>query len=120
MPKSPTAMTLNRLRELGCFCDVVERWNGGVRRDLFGCIDIVAIDPIAKRLIGIQSTTNSNKSARIAKITAACAQEMRAWLATGARVEVWSWSRYKELLPDDRRSWRETVTPITREMLLCK
>ncbi len=50
--KRPTQRTLEMLRKDGAIAQVVERWQiipghpgGGVRQDLFGCIDVVAIIP---------------------------------------------------------------------------
>ena len=50
MSKSHTSRTLEYLRNLGMVAEVVERWvpnpshpAGGVRKDLFGIIDIIAL-----------------------------------------------------------------------------
>src|SRR5437899_1968035 len=89
------ARSLARLRRLGYIAGVVERFIAGVgergqgiHRDLFGCIDIVA----AKRgspILGVQATSLSNISARVAKATAI--PELRTWLASGAGFQVWGW-----------------------------
>jgi hypothetical protein len=47
---SPTQRTLRALRQQGCICDVAEKFNAhvgpfGIRQDLFGFIDIVALKP---------------------------------------------------------------------------
>lgn len=68
--KSPTARSLEHLRKLGYpLVQVVERWNmhAKVRIDLFGIIDIVAIDA-AGETFGIQATSGDNVAARVTKI----------------------------------------------------
>jgi hypothetical protein len=55
----PTQRTLRALRDQGMACGIVERFNpyagpNGLRQDLFGCIDIIALDP-ERGVVGIQS-----------------------------------------------------------------
>ena len=47
---SPTQRTIRALRDQGLVCGIVERFNPhvgphGIRQDLFGCLDIIALDP---------------------------------------------------------------------------
>lgn len=65
---SPTQRSLEHLRRLGYLCAVVERWNphGGVRQDLYGFLDVLAIRE--GEVLGIQVTTGANVAARIRKI----------------------------------------------------
>jgi len=69
---SPTQRTLKRLKESGEYplVQVVEKWNpwAKIRQDLFGIIDILAID-IKGNTIGLQVTSYSNISSRVRKIT---------------------------------------------------
>ncbi len=95
--KSPTARTLVLLRRRGYTADVVERFvagagerGQGVRRDFLHCIDVIAAKPGAP-ILGVQATTLANVAARIGK--ARGRPELRAWLAAGARFEVWGWCR---------------------------
>jgi|TARA_B110000263_G_scaffold173151_1_gene151040 hypothetical protein len=71
MAVSPTQRTLKRLRESGEYplVQVVERWNAfaKIRQDLFGIIDILAIDTKGNT-VGLQVTSYSNISARIKKM----------------------------------------------------
>lgn len=51
--------------------DIAERWlpggpAGGVRKDLFGCLDLVAVG--GDRTLGVQVTMAGNVSARLAKM----------------------------------------------------
>lgn len=67
---SPTQRSLKHLRDAGCRAEVVERWNphSRTRKDLFDVIDIVALAEDGTT-IGVQATSLSNVSARVAKIT---------------------------------------------------
>ena len=64
---SPTARSLKKLRDEGYLANVVERRSGGRLHDLFGFIDILAIKK--GEVLGVQTTSGSNVSARVNKIT---------------------------------------------------
>lgn len=66
--KSPTENSLAYLRTSGWDAEVVERWIPGanIRKDLFGFVDIVAV--MGNQTLGVQTTSASNVSARVAKI----------------------------------------------------
>jgi len=94
--RSPTARTKRYLEAQGAIVDVVEKWipieghpGGGVRRDLFGVIDILCIRD--SKLVAIQSTSGSNHAKRIAKAVAE--PKIKAFLATSNQFQVWSWSK---------------------------
>jgi hypothetical protein len=90
---TPTARTLKVLRQRGAFPAVVERWNPGarVRQDLFGILDVVALEPGVPGLLGVQTTSGSNVAARLAKI--AQAPHAGRWLAAGNRIAVHGWRK---------------------------
>jgi hypothetical protein len=90
---TPTKRTLRRLRDLGWLAEVVEKWNSYSRtsKDLFGCIDILAMHPDRHGLVGIQCTSRSNHSAR--KKKAMALPQLRLWLQTGYEFAVWSWGK---------------------------
>lgn len=71
---------------------MVEYWNpfAGKRRDLFQCIDIVAVK-VGEGVLGIQCTTDSNVSARVEKIQEL--DEAQVWIESPARLEVWGWAK---------------------------
>lgn len=104
---SPTARTLASLRRDGLTAGVVERWLPHVNRrsDFLGVIDIIAVGPGVT--MGIQATSASNVSSRLAKARAST--ELRAWLTAGNAFEVWGWAkrgprwhvRKVQLLPED-------------------
>lgn len=88
---SPTQRTLALLRAEGWTAQVVERWNpyAKVRHDLFGCIDILAINGSA--VLGVQATSGSNISARLDKIASLPSSAL--WRASGGLLEVWGWRK---------------------------
>ena len=65
---SPTQLSLAQLREDGWFCWITEHWNSyaKIRQDLWGFVDIIALKP--NQILGVQTTTASNMSARVKKI----------------------------------------------------
>jgi hypothetical protein len=98
--KSPTARSLDLLRRRGFEAEVVERWlpigtkdkDGQpikIRRDLFGCIDIVAVHSSVAGALGVQATSASNMSARLNK--AKTLKPIAVWLKAQNRFEVWGW-----------------------------
>lgn len=88
---SPTARSLDRLRRLGYLADTVERWiaQAGVKRDLFGCIDLVAIKEGEAGVLGVQATSIDHVSHRLEKARALPA--LAVWLRASNRFEVWGW-----------------------------
>lgn len=107
---SPTQRTLKLCRKAGWTCQVVERWNqfARVRQDLFGFIDLVAMDGTS--IIGIQSTSGDNVSARLTKIKAN--EFSRQWIESGGRLFVHGW---RKLASSGRWECREIE--VTAEML---
>lgn len=59
MSMSPTQRTIRELKNQGRKCAIVEKWNAyagplGIRQDLFGIIDVIALDP-QRGVVGVQS-----------------------------------------------------------------
>lgn len=90
---TPTQLTLRELSKQGYVAQVVEKWNcfAHVRQDLFGIIDIVAIHPEHIGVLGIQTTSHSNKSARVTK--SKNNPILPLWLSSQNRFEVWTWKK---------------------------
>lgn len=88
---SPTARTLALLRSEGWIAQVVEQTipTTYIKRDLFHCLDIVAIK-VGEPVLGVQVTTGSNMADRIAKIEGLEASMV--WRAV-ARLEVHGWRK---------------------------
>lgn len=88
---SPTALTLRQLRAMDYpAIEVVERWIPGanIRKDLFGFIDILAIDRCGN-VLAVQATSKSNMAARVKKIgESELIDHVR---KAGWSIEVWGW-----------------------------
>lgn len=99
---SPTQQTLGFFRDREIPIQVVERWNqhAGVRVDLFGVIDCVAISP--KGICGVQTTAISSMSARRAKIRES--ETARKWLVAGGLLYLQGWQRRHFKKADGTRS----------------
>lgn len=94
---TPTQRTLKSMREMGRICGIVEKFNSyagkyGIRQDLFGFIDIIAIDP-TDGIIAIQSCGQSF-SAHIAKMQEERNENVYEWLKH-APCELWGWRKKK-------------------------
>jgi len=134
---APTARSLAWCRRKGWHAGVVEKWlpylggkprepgkgGAGIRRDLFGCFDLVVVawsEPApggdgqqllaAPLIVGVQACAAASHAARVAKVAAA--PVLPAWIAAGGRAEVWSWS--KKGAAGKRKLWslrRQVVSP---------
>lgn len=127
---SPTQRTLRAMREMGRVAAIVERFNPyggptvngkrvGVRQDLFGILDIIALDP-ERGVVGIQSCGVSY-SQHWQKLTHDEAERTHTWLSTpGACLELWSWRKTKRKLESgySRASyWTPRIRVITLDDL---
>ena len=102
----------------------MEKWNphARIRQDLFGFIDIVALDHMPG-IVGIQTTTAQNLWARVRKVNddPKLAGNARLWLDRGNRIEFHGWvkrgsrwaCRYVDLAPDPLS--RTGLLPVERE-----
>jgi hypothetical protein len=120
---SPTSRTLAWFRSQGYAAEVVERWiaRAEIRRDLFHCIDVVAIKA-GEAIIGVQATSAPNVSARINK--ARRIGDLKTWLAAGGRFLVIGWTnrtgqwstRIEEIKLDDMGDVEvQTVVKVPRK-----
>ena len=129
MAASPTSRTLAECKKQGLEAGVVERYNSFTKRrhDLFGFIDIVAIDAgglhtrktgnklehLDGRTIGIQATSASNKSAHRQKILDEPLAKV--WLLAGNEIKLWTWGKKKVKRGGKAYRWHLTITTITLE-----
>lgn len=95
---------------------VVERWVAQARRriDLFGCIDLVALDG-KPGVLGIQATSTGNIPSRVKKILTECREAARDWLEAGNRLEVWGYA--KRGPAGKRKLWTLKTREVTLEEL---
>ena len=111
--RSPTARSLELLREMSYTCQVVEYFHGPSRkrRDLFGCIDIVAAHP-ELGILGVQATTGAHHATRWKK---AIGCPVHDWLAGGGHLQIWSWT--KKGKQGERKQWSCRVQQVVLEDL---
>lgn len=90
---SPTARTLEFLRQCAYTVQVVERFNSFSKKriDLYGVIDICAIRHDQKGVWGIQATSTSNIPARIKKSLEE--PRLKIWLEAGNRFSCFGWAK---------------------------
>ena len=99
MAVSYTERTIEALTTLGYDVGIVERyianaWHAkgrGVRKDLFGFIDLIAMRP-GEGIIGVQST-GPDYSGHNKKIVTECREKAIKWLKSGGRLELWAWRK---------------------------
>ncbi|MEN8764133.1 MAG: hypothetical protein ABF290_17110 [Thiogranum sp.] len=113
MSTSPTQRTIRELRNLGRKCAIVEKFNAhvgphGIRQDMFGIIDVIALDP-ERGVVGIQSC-GQNFAAHARKFFDERAQECIDWLSTpGTRLELWGWRKVKAKRGGIAMRWQPRV-----------
>jgi len=113
---TPTSRTLKLLRDEKKVVNIVEYWNSFTRqrKDLFGFIDIIALDLETKKTWGVQCTSTSNMSARVKKICTECTEYSLAWLKSGNHIEVIGWAK-KAVGKGKRLTWQPTRRVLTLE-----
>jgi len=110
---SPTQRTLRAMRGRGLVCAIVEKFNPhvgphGVRQDLFGIIDVLALDP-QTGVIGIQSC-GSSFAEHHRKFMEDRLQECVDWLSTpGTSLELWGWRKVKRVRGGKAMIWQPRV-----------
>ena len=115
---SPTQRTLRALRERGLVCAIVEKWTPfggpcGIRQDLFGIIDVLALDP-QRGVVGVQATGN-DFAGHFRKLTEERAQECLDWLRTpGTALELWAWRKIKAVRGGKLALWQPRVQALTQ------
>jgi hypothetical protein len=92
--KSPTSRSLEKLRQDGYLCQIVEKWNphARIRQDLFGIGDILAIRDTETLLV--QTTSRGNVAARVRKISES--EALPVILRANWRIVVHGWGKLKE------------------------
>lgn len=90
-PFAATAHALAECRKRGWDADKVEQRlpRCFITRDLFGCIDILAMTE--NTFLGLQVTAGDNHAARKAKAMAE--PRLRRWLQLGGRFAIWSYDK---------------------------
>ena len=113
---SNTQRTLRALRQNGCLCGIVERFNPyagshGIRQDLFQFIDIIALYP--NSICAIQSCGQSFAEHDRTILENEVAPE---WLKVGGHIELWAWRRILKKRGGKQKVWAPRVKEYTLEM----
>lgn len=114
---TPTQRTLRELRSQGRVCAVVERFNAhigphGVRQDLFGIIDVIALDP-ERGVVGVQAC-GTDFADHERTITEDRAEESIEWLRTpGTVLELWGWRKVKLKRGSAAFRWKPRIRTFT-------
>ena len=115
---SPTQRTLRELRGQGRIVGTVERWNPyvgshGIRQDLFGFIDLIALDR-DRGIVGIQSCGQSYAAHERKILDSECTENVVEWLRCGGKLELWGWRKLLVKRGGKAMRW----TPRVREFTL--
>lgn len=117
MATTPTQRTLAELKRRGLRCAIVEKWNAfiprpgggmGIRQDMFGIIDIIALD-FDRGVVGVQST-GQDFAGHHRKLTHEKARYCRDWLRTpGTHLELWGWRKLKKVRGKKAVVWKPRI-----------
>ena len=99
------AKTLDRKAILAAVRNLKARSTPGVRQDLFGFLDVLAMT--GEGVVGIQSTSHSNIRARFLKMRDDKLEHVRTCLRSGVVVEIWGWRYFEKKV--ERRNWWPTI-----------
>lgn len=111
---TPTQRTLRELKRQGRVCAIVEKWipHARVRKDMFGIIDVIALDP-QRGVVGVQST-GQDFAGHHRKLTEQKAQECVDWLQTpGTVLELWGWRKVKKTRGGKQMIWAPRIREYT-------
>lgn len=74
---------------------VVEKFNHfiKVRQDLYGFIDILAVHPDKKEVLGIQTCTDTGGQLSKHKMKCEKLDNLDIWLKSGCKFEIWAWAK---------------------------
>ena len=109
--QTPTQRSLALLRQRGYWAEKVEQrltFKGFVTRDLFGCVDIIAVRE--GEIIGVQTTSRSNLAARRTK--ALGCPGLAVWLAGGGRFVLHGWGKVGAR--GQRKTWQCAEQELTK------
>jgi hypothetical protein len=122
---SPTQRTLARLKAEGMTAGSVEKFNRfggpfGIRQDLFGFLDLIALDPKTLTTIGIQVTGQHGHADHRRKIIEDCGARAVLWLKCGNRLILWSWRKLKVKRGGKQRKWEPRIEELTLDSFTVK
>jgi len=97
----------------GCKGKITSQKVNGVRKDLFGFIDYLALDPKTGDTIGVQVTSKNCLSGHMKKIKTECRDKAVAWLQCGNRIEVWAYGKIATRKGGPKTRWDLRVKHVT-------
>ena len=108
-----TSRTLKALHQDGYICGIVERFNRfggshGIRQDLFGFIDIIAIKP--NEIYGIQSCGQAFSEHNKKILNSELAID---WINAGGKIELWGWRKIKKKKGGKQMIWKPRIKVYT-------
>ena len=111
---SPTQRTLKAMREQGRLCGIVEKFNQyggkfGIRQDLFGFIDIIALDP-EQGIVAVQSC-GQDFSGHVKKLLEERNEMVYEWLKH-APCELWGWRKVKLKRGGTAMRWKPRIADL--------
>jgi len=120
------AKTMGWLRKKGYLVAKVERWNPfvGIRQDLFGFIDIIALHPDHTGVLGVQTTAGSFLEEHKTLLTAKTIKKgnkvkpnpvrsnMRTWLLGHNRLWIFGWGKHWQDGIESKR-WAPELVDVT-------
>jgi hypothetical protein len=91
---SPYERTTRWLRGQGMTVDKTEHYNhhSRTRKDLFGFLDCIALDPAGHRLIGVQ-VCGEDWASHVTKITGPRREAARTWILAGGIIWLVGWAK---------------------------
>lgn len=116
--RSPTSKSLKLLKDDGYTTYIVEHYNAfsKTRHDLYGFIDIVGMRTSEVGLLGIQTTTGTNLSARIKK--AEGLDNYWLWLACGNDVAFHGWRKILKKRGGKQKIWMPLIRHVSMRGIL--
>lgn len=124
---TPTQRTIRALRNEGMRCAIVEKWNAyaprgdggrGIRQDLFGIIDVLALKP-GEGFLGVQCCAGSGYQKHLRKLLIDHNQECHDWLETPTGLlQIWAWRKVKVKRGGKAVRWEAKIKSITLDDLI--
>ena len=107
---SPTQRSKLFLIQNGYAVDICEHYDmfAHKRRDLFHMFDLVAIKDGVTGVLGVQTTTGSNASARLHKVMGNPPTSL--WLSTGNTIKIHGWRKLAKR--KDNKLWHVRITDL--------
>jgi len=118
---SSASRTMKEVRKQGRTVDMAQRWiinprhpAGGFRKDLFGFIDLVVLDP-EQGIIGVQACGSDFAAHQRTIKDSEATENALEWLACGGKIELWGWRKIKVKRGGKAMIWSPRIEVITAD-----